>query len=393
MADIDGDSGNNPLSGTNGSDRIRGFAGNDTLEGLGGADRLEGGAGRDVLRGGSGRDILMGGLGRDLMYGGPGNDTFAFDDRDAGDATAGPQSDVIFDFSAGDVLDLMAVDILNVDYYGRNPERGAASIWQANGNTYVTWNTFGTFHDVELRGFTGDPYSQIRWYQDDYLANTSTSGRVSLTHTAAGNIEVAPDTDWIRATLQQGHAYRFDVQDAQDGSGTLPEAYVQIRNAQGEGLVWGYESVSLSVTQPGFYYVEVGDFGATGTYSLAMTELEDDYAGDASTTGRVAVGGAVNGDLEASFDHDWFRVRLVDGRTYAIDLKGADSDSGSLGDPYLRLYSEGTVVAENDDSDTYDSHIEFTATRTGYYYADAGGFDTSSGTYELSVTRIDDLAV
>ncbi|MFO1143465.1 MAG: hypothetical protein U1E59_13955 [Amaricoccus sp.] len=242
MANIDGDDRNNTLTGTGSADRIRGFGGNDLMHGLAGNDRLEGGNGGDTLRGDGGRDLLIGGLGRDLMYGGAGNDTFAFDDRDAGDATAGPLSDVIYDFGPGDVLDLMAVDVLEFRGYGdHSPPRGAFSIWQASGSTYVTWNTFGAFHDVELRGFTGDPYSQIRWYQDDYTANTSTSGRVSLSQAAAGNIEVAPDTDWFRTTLQQGHVYRFDVQDAQDGRGTLPEAGVAVHDAEGNCLTDGYE--------------------------------------------------------------------------------------------------------------------------------------------------------
>ena len=102
---------------------------------------------------------LVGGLGRDIMNGGAGADIFRFDDMDAGDATAGQLSDVIHGFSSDDVLDLMAVDILYFWGYRRSGALGAEafSIWQTGGNTYVTWNTFNGFHDIELAGFQGDP--------------------------------------------------------------------------------------------------------------------------------------------------------------------------------------------------------------------------------------------
>ena len=115
-------------------------------------DRLEGGDGGTHLYGGDGADLLIGGRGRDIMWGGAGPDSFRFDDGDAGDATAGPLSDVILDFSVEDTLDLLAVDVLGFWGWGRTPERGTFSLWQAGGSTYVTWNTFGSLHDVELRG-------------------------------------------------------------------------------------------------------------------------------------------------------------------------------------------------------------------------------------------------
>ena len=197
MALITGNENDNFLPGTADSDRIRGLGGNDLIEGRAGNDILEGGNGRDTIYGGTGRDVLVGGLGRDLMYGGPGNDTYRFDDRDAGDATAGPLSDVIFDFSAGDLLDLMAVDVLY--YYGGGPDpaRGSFSIWQAGGSTYVSWNTFGAFHDIELRGFT-DIFRQIVGTVTTYLANVDTTGRIARRdarrqHRGGGGRGLVPD--------------------------------------------------------------------------------------------------------------------------------------------------------------------------------------------------------
>ena len=85
------------LNGLGGNDRLDGGIGNDSLLGGLGADSLFGGAGNDRLFGGAGNDLLVGGLGRDFLTGGAGADTFRFDDKDAGDATMGPASDVILD--------------------------------------------------------------------------------------------------------------------------------------------------------------------------------------------------------------------------------------------------------------------------------------------------------
>lgn len=56
---------------------LQGNAGNDTLTGGSGADVIYGGANDDVLFGGDGNDIVQGDAGNDLMYGGLGNDTIS----------------------------------------------------------------------------------------------------------------------------------------------------------------------------------------------------------------------------------------------------------------------------------------------------------------------------
>ena len=75
---INGNEGNNRLTGTSRNDVINGNGGNDRLNGGSGADILNGGAGKDDLNGGSGNDILDGGSGSDELEGGSGNDTLIY---------------------------------------------------------------------------------------------------------------------------------------------------------------------------------------------------------------------------------------------------------------------------------------------------------------------------
>ena len=82
---------------------------------------------------------------------------------------------------------------------------------------------------------------------------------------------------------------------------------------------------------------------ATGTYTLSVIELGANGASEAdtdfpittSTSGEVDVGGSVTGTVDRSFDTDWFRVELVEGKRYQIDLEGADTGRGTLADPHL----------------------------------------------------------
>ncbi|NKC30227.1 calcium-binding protein [Falsiroseomonas selenitidurans] len=86
---------------------LRGGAGNDSLVGLAGADTLDGAGGNDTLSGGAGEDVLIGGTGRDRLTGGADADRFVY--LSAGDSTSAAR-DTITDFSAGDLIDLSALD-------------------------------------------------------------------------------------------------------------------------------------------------------------------------------------------------------------------------------------------------------------------------------------------
>lgn len=404
MAFIIGNAGNNILVGTAGIDRILGLGGNDRLSGRAGNDRIEGGDGRDRLLGedgndlllggngndslfgGAGRDTLVGGLGRDIMFGGAGPDVFRFDDRDAGDVSAGPLSDVIRDFSSSDLIDLLAVDILRFAGHGvSEPGRGAFGIWQAAGSTYVTWNTFGGYHDIELTGFTGDPFSQIRWYEDDYLANVNTTGRIASGQTRAGTIEVAEDTDWFRINLADDRIYTFDVRGEADGGGTLIDPYVILYNQAGEYVTDGYEALDFLADDPGTYYVAVTGYGNTGTYRLAVQSIVDDYAGNTETTGEIEAGGSIAGNIQAPTDQDWFRIALDQDQIYTFDVRGAADGGGTLEYPYVVLYdANGEWVGEG-----YEE-LGFLAGAAGTYYAAVTGYG-NKGTYELAVeTAVDD---
>ncbi|MCX5961609.1 MAG: PPC domain-containing protein, partial [Cyanobacteria bacterium] len=116
-------------------------------------------------------------------------------------------------------------------------------------------------------------------------------------------------------------------------------------------------------------------------------ELNIDYAGNATTTGVVNIGGAISGTINFGGDTDWFRVNLVAGTTYEFR-----QNLTTLGDPFLTLFNSSSVaIASNDNSGgNRNSLITYTAGYTGTYYLGARASSTTDrGTYTVSAAAVD----
>ena len=187
---------------------------------------------------------------------------------------------------------------------------------------------------------------------DDFAADASTTGTVAVGGSATGEIERAGDSDWFAVTLKAGKTYTVDLKGRDTGDGTLKDPYLDgVFDAAGRlvGATWDYDSgegrnsrTTVAVEADGTYYVAAGASGRKkGTYTVTVTEVPDDFAADASTTGTVAVGGSATGEIERAGDSDWFAVTLESGKSYTVDLKGRVTGDGTLKDPYLHGRPEG----------------------------------------------------
>jgi Ca2+-binding RTX toxin-like protein len=76
---LNGEDGNDNITGGSGRDFLSGGKGDDIIAGLAGGDQLQGDDGNDTLDGGDGDDLIYGGLGNDSMIGGQGDDTYEVD--------------------------------------------------------------------------------------------------------------------------------------------------------------------------------------------------------------------------------------------------------------------------------------------------------------------------
>ena len=319
------------------------------------------------------------------------------------------------------------LDIDRSDYYTTVGDPYFRGIHDSNGdllpgttNDDADWNTnsrvfftpeVGGIHYIAA-GAAGDDVGTYRIsvteFADDYLANSSTTGAVAVGGSTAGDIESPGDRDWFAVTLQAGTAYQIDVEGTPTGQGSLRDPYLRgIYDSSGT-LLPGTTDDSSGVNNfntsngriafvpdaDGIYYIAAGSLrGPPGTYRVFVRELDrtdDDYTADASTTGTVAVGGSVTGDIELPNDRDWFEVTLEADTLYRIDLEGSYTNQGTLYDPYLRgVYdSNGDLLpgTTNDEGgNMYNSRVYVMPEADGTYYIAAGGDTGRTGTYRLSV--------
>ena len=244
---------------------------------------------------------------------------------------------------------------------------------------------------------------------DDFAATTATQGTVSVDGSATGEIDYSGDVDWFAVTLEAGKSYRIDLEGSPTGAGTLSDPYLGgVHDAAGTRLVGtrNYDAgtgdnsrVTFLAGASATYYVAAGasasrDGTDTGTDTLTVTEILDDFTATTATEGRVSVGGSATGEIGARGDVDWFAVTLEAGKSYRIDLEGAwTSGAGTVVDPYLRGVHDaaGTLIAgttNNNGGTRRNSRLTFAAESSATYYVAAGAAPTQTGTYTLSVTTV-----
>ena len=220
---------------------------------------------------------------------------------------------------------------------------------EVNGTYYIA--TAGNAHYTGTYRLT---VATVRSDDDDYSANTDdypadirTAGTVEVGGFATGEIETRRDVDWFKVTLEADTTYEFDVLASAVIAGALHDPYLVgihdssgnlIENTTNNDYGGGTNSrVLFDASTGGIYYIAVRSAdGGTGTYRVDVSRrMDDDYAGDDSTTGTVAVGGFATGRIEADGDEDWFAVELMAGVDYRFDIRGSHTLAGTLPDPLL----------------------------------------------------------
>ena len=265
------------------------------------------------------------------------------------------------------------------------------------------------FVDVGADGSgTGIYELSVSGLADDFAASTATVGAVAVDGVAvAGEVEFRGDRDWFAATLEAGRTYLFQLRGSPSGVGSLadPELFgvhddagvlVAGTSDADSGAGADAEAVFAS-TVDGEYFVSAGagDSG-TGSYELSAVDVTDgfpdDFAGDISTVGTVAVGGSIQGEAQFEGDRDWFAVSLEAGETYMVWLRGRDSRSGTSWDPHVYGITDDAGVPveatiSGDGGLGTDATALFTASAAGTYFVSAGAAVGERGTYTLSIER------
>ena len=109
--------------------------------------------------------------------------------------------------------------------------------------------------------------------------------------------------------------------------------------------------------------------------------LGDDHGDDRSGATRIRSGEFLDGDIERDGDRDFFFFGAEQGREYRIETH--------LGvDTVLVLYGpDGDYLDEDDDSgEDAASRLEWVASSSDTYYIEVSGFESTTGTYQLSLS-------
>ena len=240
----------------------------------------------------------------------------------------------------------------------------------------------------------GNVLGTIQLTLPDCDADTGTwCGILAPSSGNTASIGAAGDEDWHRVELEDTTAYRIDVAGA-GGSNPLADAHVRLLDHNGNDLSPAVEagddntdndaSVEFLAPSAGVYYIAVSDPGddGTGDYSLAIDETADETVSETpgddlpettATTGVVVVGAPAEGSISPAGDADWFKLVLLAGYSYRIDVVGGNG-SGELAEPVVALLDAGGDAVEVSGSALTDADADGDGTASISFAPDANGF-------------------
>jgi serralysin len=235
------------------------------------------------------------------------------------------------------------------------------------------------------------PGGGVQAAPDVVPGDTTSTATVDVGSYIEGVVDTSGDHDWYKVTLVAGKTYTFSTIFSLD----IADSVLVLRDASGNQIADnddanpsnGYylSEIRFTATSSGTYFLDVGGFGSdTGGFYLSVSRPDaDNIAGTTATNASLTIGNSVNGNTNETGDHDWYAVQLVAGQTYLFTTEATGGNNDTDSALYLRDAS-GNLLAYNDDSNGTYSRVRFTATATGTYYIDVGGWaEFESGAYRL----------
>ncbi len=203
-------------------------------------------------------------------------------------------------------------------------------------------------------------------------------------------------TSTFEFELEAGVQYIIDVVGTPSASGRLKSAYFDlfagldfIERAYDSGEYY-YPQLVVTPIVSETYAVDVSGY-STGSFALRV--FEDDFRYHpigVAPAGAPTSGGASRGRINYAGDTDIHEVELIGGLRYVIEALGADSGSGSLADPEVRIrdFSGETIAADTSDAGSgAEDRLLYMPDDTGVHFIDVRGADTETGSYRVAVSE------
>ena len=240
------------------------------------------------------------------------------------------------------------------------------------------------FRDL-YRRLHGGPYADPDMDRsDDHGDSEEAATDVAAGQVVVGTLDYRFDFDYFRLQAQENQKFRFDVDHetlrpdnmmifTSTGKAS-PGEKAKVRVASGPLVQW-------IAPRTGTYYFAVLNWrGGTGRYTLQIThvpDVPDDHGDDETTATDIAVGETVRGVIDDTFDLDYFRFPVVEGRSYRIRITAA-----TLQDCCVAIgHDEGGFIWDG-------SEITWPAQSTRDRYLVVHGGHGNTGEYVLDVSQV-----
>ncbi|MTJ49859.1 LamG-like jellyroll fold domain-containing protein [Dolichospermum sp. UHCC 0259] len=242
----------------------------------------------------------------------------------------------------------------------------------------------------------------------DFPDNNTTEGRLLIGDYVFGKASDSNDKDWYAVYLEAGKTYTFDLHNYNFGNSF---SFLSLYNANSQLVVNSTTNnpgrLIYTPTASGNYFVQTA-LTLGNQYRLSIdnivknsaskSEGSTDFSANTNTQGIIVVGDQVTGTTSnfSVNDPDWYKVDLIRGKTYVIDVSGVNRGNGTAEFiNFVEVYnSQGTFIAQGQGLELGNgSGIEFrfTPETTGSYYVGLQAQLRSStvrGTYTLGVSEV-----
>ena len=269
-----------------------------------------------------------------------------------------------------------------------------SSLTQYSGNSYTFTPTATGAYYFALNGSSnalGSYTISTHYAVDDFAANASGAGQLSLDQPASGKIDFSGDRDWFSMALDAGATYWFTLSAGQSSDNSIPRlgrGDIHVVDANGRILAStsdaynGFSTLSFTSAFKGTYYLEV--VGANSSDGVGLYQLQvkpgvrDDYGNDQAHAAVLTPGTAKSGAIEVNGDVDVFKLSVTAGMHYGLQLQ-----SSYFGGEIKVTDASGKAVSL---SNYYAGSGQFAATTTGDYYVSVYAYSPPFGnaTYKLN---------
>lgn len=214
-----------------------------------------------------------------------------------------------------------APDTLSVTVYDAN--QAVFATLSEDVGLWVNGLQSGTFY-LRVTGANQDSYEvDFGLTPFDMLDSIDTDGRLRANEPSQGFSHGPDDDDWFLLIGSEGDQFTYGI-DSGD-----PNATPIVRFLAADGTVLatstdmggGRAEISFTLPNNDSHFLSVQTGTTAGTqYQIYIPVPGDDYADDATTTGDIALGETLTGEINQNGDYDWFRFTAEAGDSLVFRL-------------------------------------------------------------------------